>query len=79
MEVCQLPIPDGASQLLLTAPQAAAACGKSARTWRTWHATGRIPRPIRIGRSVFWRPKELHAWIDAGCPDRITWEAMQQS
>jgi len=42
------------------------------------NAAGRIPRPIHIGRSVFWRPKELKAWVAAGCPDRQTWEALRE-
>ena len=60
--------------LLLTAASAAAICGKSARTWRTWHALGLIPSPVRIGRSTLWRADELHAWIAAGCPRRQEWE-----
>ena len=43
---------DGPGPLLLTAKQAAAMCGKSLRTWRTWDAAGWIPRPVRIGRST---------------------------
>jgi predicted DNA-binding transcriptional regulator AlpA len=66
-------------QLLVTAKQASALCGKSIRTWRAWDATGKIPQPIRIGRSIFWRPQELQAWVAAGCPERAVWEAMQQS
>ncbi|MBX3363152.1 MAG: helix-turn-helix domain-containing protein [Phycisphaeraceae bacterium] len=31
-------------------------------------AAGRIPAPIRIGRSVRWRESEIAAWIAAGCP-----------
>ena len=63
------------SQLLLTAKSAAAMCGKSLRTWRTWDAAGRIPRPMRIGRSVLWRAEELRDWVAAGCPRRMEWEA----
>lgn len=44
--------------LLLTARQAASSCGKSLRTWRSWDAAGRIPRPVRIGRSTLWRFEE---------------------
>ena len=61
-------------QLLLKAREAAAVCGKSERSWRTWDAGGKIPRPIRIGRSTLWRYDELCAWVKAGCPDRKTWE-----
>lgn len=65
--------------LLLRAHQAAALCGKSVRTWRTWHASGLIPRPVRIGRSILWRAEELQAWIAAGCPGRAHWEVTYES
>ena len=64
--------------LLLRVPEAAALCNSAVRTWRTLNAIGKIPRPIRLGRSIYWRPDELKAWVAAGCPDRVTWEAMQQ-
>ena len=63
--------------LLVTAKQAAAMCGKSLRTWRTWDAGGLIPRPRRIGRSVCWDFAELKKWIASGCPRRSEWEARQ--
>lgn len=63
------------NMLLVTAKQAAAMCGKSLRTWRTWDAAGWIPRPVRIGRSTLWRVDELREWIAAGCPRRNEWEA----
>jgi len=63
--------------LLLTARQAAKTCGKSLRTWRSWDAAGKIPRPVRIGRSTLWRAEELRRWVDAGCPRREEWEALQ--
>jgi predicted DNA-binding transcriptional regulator AlpA len=68
-----------ASHILLTAAEAAAMCNVSLRTWWAWDATGKIPRAIRIGRKVFWRPEELKDWVAAGCPERAVWEAMQQS
>lgn len=67
----------GPAPLLLTATQAAVVCGRSLRTWRSLDAGGRIPRPVRIGRSTLWRAKELSDWVEAGCPDRETWEAQQ--
>ena len=54
--------PIEAANLLLTARQAAAMCGKSLRTWRSWDAGGLIPQPIRIGRSTLWRLAELREW-----------------
>ena len=62
------------SSLILTAAEAAALFRKAIRTWRTWDSSGKIPRPIRIGRSVFWRQEEIDAWVAAGCPDREAWE-----
>lgn len=30
--------------------------------------TGRMPKPLKIGRSIRWRASDIDAWIDAGCP-----------
>jgi predicted DNA-binding transcriptional regulator AlpA len=64
--------------LLLTASEAAAMLRVKERTWRTWDAMGRIPKPIRIGRKPFWRPEDIKAWIAVGCPDRETWEVLKR-
>jgi predicted DNA-binding transcriptional regulator AlpA len=66
---------DSALPLLVTARVAAEMCGKSLRTWRTWDTAGRIPRPVRIGRSTLWRIDELRAWVAAACPRRDVWES----
>lgn len=63
------------SPLLVSAKVAAAACGKSLRTWRAWDAAGWIPRPVRIARSTLWSTDELRAWVNAECPRREEWEA----
>ena len=47
----------------------------SVRSVRKWDAAGVLPRPIRIGGRVFWRRAEIFSWIDAGAPDRATWES----
>ncbi len=65
--------------LLLQAAEAAALCGKSLRTWRSWDAGGLIPRPVRIGRSTLWRSDELKAWVAAGCPRRKEWESRNEA
>ena len=67
-----------AERLLLRAEDAAALCSTSTRTWRTWGTIGKIPRPIHIGRIPFWRYDELKAWVEAGCPNRTTWDAMRE-
>ena len=67
--------PSRIEPLLVDAKKAAALCGKSLRTWRTWDALGLIPRPVRIQRTTLWRLDELKAWTSAGCPRREEWEA----
>lgn len=59
--------------LLLTGRDAALICGVSTRTWRTWDLMGYTPMPVHVGKSVFWKYKELVQWIDAGCPKREDW------
>jgi len=56
--------------LLLSAPQVAAQLGFSVRTiWRL-ESAGKLPRPIRLGRSVRWRRDEIVRWILAYCPEQ---------
>jgi excisionase family DNA binding protein len=53
---------------LLTVNQVAEVLAVSIRqVWRL-NATGRLPAPVRLGRSVRWRSAELEDWISAGCP-----------
>jgi predicted DNA-binding transcriptional regulator AlpA len=56
--------------LLVPATRAAQICGKSVRTWRAWQSGGLIPAPVRVGRSLLWRVRDLEAWAAAGCPPR---------
>ena len=37
-------------------------------------ASGRIPRPVRIGRKLRWRRRELQDWIQAGAPALTVWK-----
>ena len=64
---------------LLRGRFAAVIFGVSLRTWQMWNAAGRIPRPIRIGRSPLWPLNELMEWVDAGCPPRSEWESRKKS
>ena len=66
-------LPTPTSPLLIDAATAAHLCGRSLRTWWSWHAAGRCPAPVRIGRSQLWRPDEIVAWVAAGCPPRKEW------
>src|SRR5690349_21841722 len=71
--------PDAAEHppLRLTARQAGELCGVSEATWWRLHAAAKCPAPVKVGSSTRWRVGELHAWTDAGCPDRQTWMALR--
>lgn len=62
--------PSDEAVLLYSARQLAVALGVSLRTvWRL-AASGRLPRPIRIGSGKRWRREEIVTWIASGCPVR---------
>jgi predicted DNA-binding transcriptional regulator AlpA len=71
------PTPAGSADppLVVDARRLAAMLGASVRAVRSWDASGRLPKPLRIGGRVVWRVSEICAWLDAGAPDRGTWEA----
>jgi excisionase family DNA binding protein len=55
-------------RMLLTSEELAKLLEISERTlWRLLSA-GRVPRPVRIGRSTRWRLDEVKDWIERGCP-----------
>src|SRR5262245_62170361 len=63
--------------LLVPAAVAGPQCGVSTATWWRLHAAGKVPAPIRLGGRTLWRRMELRAFVEAGCPDRKSWEAIQ--
>lgn len=64
-------------RLALSAEEVAEVLGISrAHVWRL-HSSGRIPRPVRLGRTVRWDRKTLESWLEAGGPTRDRWEAMR--
>ena len=64
-------------RLLLTAREAAAMLGVSERHFRALDASGRVPTPVRLGRSVRWSRAELAEWVEAGTPARDRWLEMR--
>lgn len=66
--------PSGAP-LVVDAKALAKLLGLGVRTIRTHDAAGKLPAPVRIGGRVVWRVAEIRDWLDAGAPDRETWEA----
>ena len=69
-------VEDSLQPALLDVILLAALLGLSRSFVRKLHDTGRLPRPVRIGRAVRWRRDEVLAWIETGCPSRDRWEAM---
>jgi len=59
--------------LLIDIKEIAKLLDVSERTISSMQASGRIPAPIRIGRSVRWGYEEIRAWVQAGCPARAKW------
>ena len=65
--------------LLVPAEVAGLMCGRSEASWWRDHAAGRIPAPVKLGGRTLWRVEELRRWVEAGCPDRRTWVALNAS
>jgi excisionase family DNA binding protein len=65
--------------LAVDAAELAKLLNVSLRHVNAMNASGRLPRPIRLGRSVRWPRAELEAWIAAGAPSRDAWEQKRRS
>ena len=46
--------------------------------WRL-NSSGKLPKPVKIGRSVKWNYQMVRTWVEMGCPDRATFEARSQA
>ncbi len=63
--------------LVMPARELARLLGVSIRQiWRL-SSSGKLPKPLRLGGSVRWSLKEIKAFVEAGCPDRASWEEMK--
>ncbi len=38
-------------------------------------SSGKVPEPIRLGRSVRWRKTDIDEWVRLGCVSREEFEA----
>ena len=63
--------------LLVKRRQAAKLCGVSLATWDRLDAAKKTPAAVRLGQAKLYSVAELIDWINHGCPDRKTWQAMQ--
>ena len=66
-----------AAGLAVDAAELAKLLHVSLRHVNALNSSGRLPKPIRLGRSVRWPREELVWWIAAGAPSRDAWEAMK--
>lgn len=46
------------------------------KVW-SMNATGALPAPVRMGRSVRWRETDIARWLELGCPHRERFEALK--
>ena len=44
---------------------------------RRMDSGGLLPKPLRLGGCVVWNLAEIKAWLSAGSPDRVRWQALQ--
>jgi predicted DNA-binding transcriptional regulator AlpA len=63
--------------LALAAADVAKMLGISERHLWALNSSGRLPRPLRLGRAVRWPVEELREWLAAGAPERSRWENMR--
>ena len=63
--------------LAFSAAELARRLDVSLRHLRRLDSAAKLPKPIRLGRSVRWPVTEIESWLDAGAPDRQRWEAMK--
>lgn len=46
------------------------------KVW-SMNATGALPAPVRMGRSVRWRESDISRWLELGCPNRERFETLK--
>ena len=63
--------------LLLDAKGLSAAGFGSVRHVRRLDSSGRLPKPIKLGKRTLWSVAELQKWLAAGAPKRDAWEQMK--
>ena len=71
-------MPEPNEQLALTANDVARLLGISRAHVFRLQNSGRLPKPIRLGRAVRWPRANLEAWLEAGAPTRDRWEELQR-
>lgn len=67
--------PNNSDQLTLPPADAARLLGVSRATFFKMHSAGKLPLPVYL--TTRWSRAELAAWLEAGAPDRQTWEKLK--
>lgn len=65
-------------RLLVDARGLAALLGIAPRTVRALNSSGRIPRPLSLGRRRLWCVREIEQWLEARAPERSRWEELRK-
>jgi excisionase family DNA binding protein len=64
-------------RLLLNDLEVAELLGISRASAHRLRAAGRLPAPLKLGRSCRWRRDELMRWIAAGAPPLELWRELE--
>ncbi|ADG68471.1 Prophage CP4-57 regulatory [Planctopirus limnophila DSM 3776] len=59
---------DQNNPILATAESVASMLSISLRTLWRMRSAGKLPAPVRVGKSTRWRVSDIQEWIAAGCP-----------
>jgi excisionase family DNA binding protein len=65
--------------VLLTVADLAKLLNTSQRSIYRFHASGKLPRPLRLGQQPRWVRAEIEAWIAAGMPSRAHWNKVREA
>jgi len=68
-----------AEPLALTIRDLAALLRRSEPSLHRDNAAGRLPRPIRLNKSLRWLRSEILEWLGMGCPTREQFEARKKA
>lgn len=67
------------TEVLWTAAEVRACLKRSKAAFDRDLAAGRVPEPMRIGRSLRWARREVLEWISAGMPSGEEWAARKNA
>ncbi len=74
----KVPVVTLSEKLAYTMPDLAALTGLSQRTLWTLNKEGSLPGRCKVGRRILFTASIIRAWVEAGMPDKETWETLQR-